>query len=68
MSVKNTFSPIPVREIKPKRWAVLDNAGMANESFVDDFATFDLANAFIKPRGKGQIMKRLEDGTLTTEY
>jgi hypothetical protein len=49
-------------------WVVVDNAGTVDESNVEDFLTFDTANAFIKSRQEGQIMKRLSSGYLTTEY
>lgn len=60
--------PLSVRELKPLNWVVVDNPGMDNEIIVDEFSSIDSALFFIRSRGKGDAMKRLEDCSLTTEY
>lgn len=61
-------SQIQDTEHKPHKWVVVDNAGMSDEVLVDDFPTFNAALRFIRGRGDGQIMQRLDDGSITTEY
>lgn len=60
----------------PKPWAVVENAGMNDEDIAGDFATFAEANRAVKNwyypdevRNMNiQIMRRRDDGVLTTEY
>jgi hypothetical protein len=49
-------------------WVVVENAGTDNESFVADFDTWMKAARFVRNQCAGDIMRRLENGFLTTEY
>lgn len=60
----------------PKPWVVVENAGQDDEEIRGDFATFEQANRAVENwyypdelENLGvQIMRRREDGVLTTEY
>lgn len=57
----------------PKPWVVVENAGTDNENLVIDFATFREACNWIDRNYTdddcpADIMRRNDDGTLTTEY
>jgi hypothetical protein len=60
--------PLQVRETAPLQWVVVDNPGLVDETVIDDFSRFELACGFIAKRGQGGVMKRLPDGSLTTEF
>lgn len=75
------FTPCTLGEIKAKRrqadqaemfnptpWVLVNNAGQDDEDIVADFPTFAEAVTAKKEAGEGDIMKRLDDGTLTTEF
>ena len=53
----------------PKPWVVVDHPGQDDESIIAAFSNFGqallCAGAF---EGKADVMKRLENGMLTTEY
>jgi len=56
-------------KFNPKPWVIVTNAGMENEDFWCDYADFSTANKALKQLDDdAQIMKRLDDGTLTTEF
>ena len=74
------FTPCTLGDIKAKRrqvdqaeafnpnpWVLVNNAGQDDEDIVADFSTFAEA-VTAKREGEGDIMKRLDDGTLTTEF
>ncbi|MDP2881581.1 MAG: hypothetical protein Q8N89_08380 [Azonexus sp.] len=60
----------------PKPWVVIEHAGQDDENIQGDFATFKeaeraLANWYFQDELESlgaKIMKRNNDGTLTTEY
>lgn len=57
----------------PKPWVVVENPGTDNESIVIDFGTFREACNWIDRNYTdddcpADIMRRLDDGVLTTEY
>lgn len=75
------FTPCTLGEIKAKRhqadqaetfnpnpWVLVNNPGQDDEDIVADFPTFAEAVTAKKEAGEGDIMKRLDDGTLTTEF
>jgi hypothetical protein len=53
----------------PKPWVVVDHPGEDDEAIIAAFSNFGqallCAGAF---EGKADVMKRLENGMLTTEY
>jgi hypothetical protein len=75
------FTPCTLGEIKAKRrqtdqaeafnpnpWVLVNNPGQDDEDIVADFSTFAEAVIAKNEAGEGDIMKRLDDGTLTTEF
>ena len=59
--------------IKRQAWVVVVNAGTADQYLDDDFVSFEKAQARAAQveREEGRmadVMKRLIDGTLTTEF
>ena len=75
------FSPCTLGEIKARRrqadqaeafspnaWVLVNNPGQDDEDIVADFPTFAEVVAAQKEAGEGDIMKRLDDGRLTTEF
>lgn len=52
----------------PLPWLLVENPGMDDEDIVDDFPTHADAVRAQQEHGQGDIMKRLSDGTLTTEF
>ncbi|MBS1157779.1 MAG: hypothetical protein H6R15_198 [Proteobacteria bacterium] len=57
----------------PKPWVIIENAGTDNENIVIDFATFREACNYIDRNYTdddcpADIMRRRNDGVLTTEY
>lgn len=63
-------------QLKLFTWAIVINPGCDNEEEIDSFQTFSAAFAWVRKEytqeeideGAVDIMKRLPDGTLTTEY
>lgn len=49
-------------------WVLVRDPETDNEDIVADFPLFSMALRAQKEFGEGDIMKRLADGTLTTEY
>lgn len=54
--------------VSPLPWVVIDGGGTVDEVEVDDFSTMAAALAFIKKSGQGDLMKRLANGSLTTDF
>jgi hypothetical protein len=52
----------------PNPWVLVNNPGQDDEDIVADFPTFSAAVISKKEAGEGDIMKRLDDGTLTTDF
>jgi hypothetical protein len=52
----------------PKPWVVVRNPGRDDEDIVDDFATSTKAYRFIKNNPGTDLMKRLNDGSLTSDF
>jgi hypothetical protein len=53
----------------PNPWVIVTNPGQDDEDIFADFATFAEAVAELPEADEGaQVMKRREDGTLTTEF
>ena len=52
----------------PTPWVLVNNAGQDDEDIAADFLTFAEAVTAKKEAGEGDIMKRLDDGTLTPEF
>lgn len=54
------------------QWVIVENGGTDEETEVIDFYRFETAERFIRTEGHTtshwEIMRRKEDGTLTTEY
>lgn len=59
---------LPVIQCKPLKYVVVANPGMHNEVVIDEFASFQHAARFVRKREDFGIMKRLADGSLTTEF
>lgn len=57
----------PVQDKSPI-WIVVVNGGMENEKEVGFFYLYKEAIKCVRFIGYGDIMRRLNDGTLTTEY
>jgi hypothetical protein len=62
-----------VAENNPTPWVIVTSPGMDNEYFWNDYATLKEARKNLKEAKyatgeKCDIMKRLDDGRLTTEY
>jgi hypothetical protein len=69
----STVQIITNREVhNPKPWVVVENAGYENEDIWSDHCTFKAALKELESAGGTEngfdIMKRLDDGTLTTEF
>lgn len=75
------FTPCTLGEIKSKRrqadqaeefnpnpWVLVNNPGQDDEDIVADFPTFAEALTAKNEAGEGDILKRLDNGTLTAEY
>lgn len=65
ISRATAFNPLP--------WVIVENAGTDNENIVIDFATFREACNYIDRNYTdddcpADIMRRRDDGVLTTEY
>jgi hypothetical protein len=62
----------PIADADPKPWIVVRDPGMWDESEVASFATYNQAHHYILQRiSRGahlDILKRLPDGNLTTEF
>ena len=52
----------------PKPWVVVAYPGTDQEDIVDDFATERAARDFLRECPETDLMKRLDDGTLTTDF
>lgn len=52
----------------PKPWVVVRNPGQDDEDIVDDFSNPAHARRFMKSNPGTDLMKRLENGQLTTEF
>jgi len=54
------------------QWVIVDRAGTDEESIVNDFFTFEAAKSYVEEFSYDfeglVIMRRREDGVLTTEY
>lgn len=53
---------------KSKPWVVVENAGMDDERFVDEFATFEIALKCKTKRPGADIMRRTTNHSLTSDY
>jgi hypothetical protein len=49
-------------------WVLIDNAGDHNELVIDSFDTFRAAVDGQRAHGSGDVVKRLADGSFTTEF
>ena len=49
-------------------WVVVRNAGMDDQDIVDDFETPTKAYRFIANNPGSDLMKRLDDGSLTCDF
>lgn len=67
VSVQMGFNPI---KPKPKKYVLVQNAGQDDEFIVEEFRTIEEAYAFQHEFNDDvfEIMKRLPDGTLTTDF
>lgn len=52
----------------PNPWVLVANPGEDHEDIIADFPGFAEATAAQKDAGEGDVMRRLDDGTLTTEF
>lgn len=52
----------------PYPYVVVRNAGAEDEDIVEDFPTWKKACEFMLDEPGTDLMKRLDDGTLTTEF
>lgn len=59
---------IPVRDTSNLPWVVVEDAGSSKETVLREFPFFWQALRFTTEHGEGDIMKRLSDGSLTTDY
>jgi hypothetical protein len=59
---------VPMREASDMSWVVVEDAGSSKETVIREFPFFWQALRFTKEFGEGDIMKRLPDGNLTTDY
>ena len=73
--LKNGFDAIHTTSNvhNPNPWVVVENAGTDNENLVIDFATFREASNYVDRNYTdddcpADIMRRRDDGILTTEY
>lgn len=65
---RHAFFVATITRFSKKLWVVVRNPGTDAQSVVDDFTDF-VASIQCKNRNPGaDVMKRLENGTLTTEF
>lgn len=57
----------PQTDVDQGQWVVVENAGTDLQRVVADFNSFVEANTW-RSNFEGDVMRRLDDGTLTTEY
>lgn len=60
--------PLPSAAVGGKPWVLVGNAGQSDETVVESFSTFVEAIAAKSALAGSDVMKRLGDGTLTTEF
>ena len=58
----------PTEPANPSPWVLVGNAGTDVEDIVNDYATYAQAVSAQIAHGQGDVMKRLGNGTLTTEF
>ena len=59
---------LPVQDSNQLTWVVVSGGGTSDQQVIREFPFFWQAARFVGGEGKGDIMKRLADGSLTCEY
>ncbi len=54
-------------DVDQKPWVVVENPGTDRQRVVADFDSYVEAYGWVR-KSEGDVMRRMDDGTLTTEY